>query len=57
MKSKNLFKKTVLAIVIILCVALALLVFFHNDPMDNAGTARLKKISGISLIIVSCSLF
>ncbi len=55
--NRHIIKKIVLAVVIILCVTLALLVFFHNDPMDNAGTARLKKISGISLIIVSCSLF
>lgn len=55
--NRHIIKKIVLAVVIILCVALALLVFFHNDPMDNEGTARLKKISGISLIIVSCSLF
>jgi len=50
-------KRVVLSIVIVLCVGMAILLFFHNNPLDNAGTARLKKISGISLIAVSCTLF
>ena len=53
----GLIKKIVIGTVIALCIVLALLIFFHVNPMDNEGTARLKKISGISLVTVSCVLF
>ena len=50
-------KRTVLTTVIALCVGLALLILFHNNPLDDPGTTRLKKISGISLVSVACVLF
>ena len=50
-------KRVVITVVVLLCITLAVLVFFHNNPLDDPGTARLKKISGISLITVSCVLF
>lgn len=50
-------RNVVLTLVILFCIGLALLIFFHNNPLDNEGTMRLKKISGISLVVVSCTLF
>lgn len=53
----KIIKRVVITGVILVCLGLALLILFHNNPLDNAGTARLKKISGISLVSVSCILF
>lgn len=53
----HIYKRIVITTVILLCVALALLLLFHNNPLDNPGTTRLKKISGISLVAVACALF
>lgn len=56
-KRQKKIKIAILTSVILICVALALIIFFHKNPLDNEGTTRLKKISGISLVTVSCTLF
>ena len=56
-KRQKKIKIAILISVILICVALALIIFFHKNPLDNEGTTRLKKISGISLVTVSCTLF
>ena len=56
-RDPHLLKKIIISLVIIFCTALAAMIFFHTNPMDNPGTTRLKKISGISLVCVSCVLF
>ncbi len=56
-KRQKTIKAIVLTSVILVCIALALIIFFHKNPLDDAGTTRLKKISGISLVTVSCTLF
>ena len=58
LKSKpHIYKKIVITTVILVCIALALLILFHQNPMDDPGTTRLKKFSGISLVGVACVLF
>lgn len=56
-KETHIRKKITITSVIVVCIVLAVLLFFHNNPLDDPGTARLKKISGISLITVACTLF
>ena len=56
-KNNHTVKKIVITAVILLSIALILLFLFHSNPMDNPGTTRLKKISGISLVVVVCGLF
>lgn len=53
----HIYKRIVITTVVLLCVGLALLILFHNNPLDNPGTTRLKKISGVSLVVVACGLF
>lgn len=53
----HIYKKIVLTTVILVCIGLAVLILFHKNPLDDAGTTRLKKISGVSLVTVACSLF
>lgn len=50
-------KSIIITVVILLCACLAFVIFFHKNPLDDPGTTRLKKISGISLVTVSCVLF
>lgn len=56
-KSADNHKRIIIGFVILFCIGLALLIFFHNNPLDNPGTTRLKKISGISLVSVTGVLF
>ena len=39
-----------------LALVLALLLIFHNNPLEDADTAMLKKICGCVLIGISCIL-
>ncbi|MBO4899386.1 MAG: ABC transporter permease [Lachnospiraceae bacterium] len=56
-ENKHTVKKIVITAVILLSIALILLFLFHSNPLDNPGTTRLKKISGVSLVVVVCVLF
>lgn len=56
-KRGRIIKRIVISSVIIFCIVMAILILFHNNPLDNEGTTRLKKISGISLVSVTGILF
>ncbi len=49
-------KSLVLGIFYALALILALLLIFHNNPLEDAHTAMLKKICGCLLIGISCIL-
>lgn len=49
-------KSVVLGIFYALALMLALLLIFHNNPLEDAHTAMLKKICGCLLIGISCIL-
>ncbi|MCR5595852.1 MAG: ABC transporter permease [Lachnospiraceae bacterium] len=53
----HIYKRIIITCVVILCVILAALLFFHQNPADDQGTATLKKGSGIALIAVAGTLF
>ena len=56
-KERHIVKKITITAFVAVCIALAIIILLHNNPLDDPGTARLKKISGISLISVTCILF
>ena len=53
----KLHKKTVLAIAWAIAVAVAALIIFHFNPLDDPDTQRLKKICGICLVLAGILVF
>lgn len=54
--SKKISKGIALGAFYALALTLALLLIFHNNPLEDADTAQLKKICGCLLIGISCIL-